>query len=266
MRMPESPVEKCGGGISSLLSSSSSSSNPAQHRGRGRARRRGGRAKLDYQTGSEQNSPARANVRRNVRCAPLYSAPGFSLIELLIVLALLIVLSTMYFGFSSPSHQRNEQKNCGQNLQKLFLALEIYANDSAGRFPEAAGAKTSEVPLELLVPRYTADTAIFICPGSKDSPLPPGESLTKRKISYAYYMGRRSGGTPSALMSDAQVNAESKSVGDPVFSTTGRPPGNNHHIYGGNILFSDGHVELSQTQASFSLVFTQGVVLLNPKP
>jgi len=29
---------------------------------------------------------------------------------------------------------------------------------------------------------------------------------------------------------------------------------------------SDGHVELSGTQASFSLVFAQGVVLLNPKP
>jgi prepilin-type N-terminal cleavage/methylation domain-containing protein/prepilin-type processing-associated H-X9-DG protein len=214
----------------------------------------------------EPNPLARANLRRNVRRAPLHSAPGFSLIELLIVLALLIVLSTMYFGFSSPSHQRNEQKSCGQNLQKLFLALEIYANDSAGKFPETAGAKTSEEPLNLLVPRYTADTAIFICPGSKDSPLPPGESLTKHKISYAYYMGRRSGGTPSALMSDAQINTESKSADEQVFSTTGKPPGNNHHKYGGNILFSDGHVELSRTQASFSLVFTQGVVLLNPEP
>jgi prepilin-type processing-associated H-X9-DG protein len=172
----------------------------------------------------------------------------------------------MYFGFSSPSHQRNEQKSCGQNLQKLFLALEIYANDHAGNFPAVTNARTSEEPLNLLVPRYTADTATFICPGSKDSPLPSGEPLTKHKISYAYYMGRSSGGTPSALMSDAQVNTDSKSAGDPLFSATGKPPGNNHHQYGGNILFSDGHVELSQTQASFSLVFTQGVVLLNPKP
>jgi len=214
----------------------------------------------------EPDPPARANLRRHVRCAPLHSAAGFSLIELLIVMALLIVLSTMYFGFSSPSHQRTEQKNCGQNLQKLFLGLEIYANDHTGTFPETAGAKSSEAPLDLLVPRYTADTAIFICPGSKDAPLPPGESLTKHKISFAYYMGRRSGGTPAALMSDAQVNTESKSAGDPVFSANGKPPGNNHSKFGGNLLLSDGHVELSGTQASFSLVFAQGVVLLNPKP
>jgi prepilin-type processing-associated H-X9-DG protein len=128
------------------------------------------------------------------------------------------------------------------------------------------GAKTSEEPLDLLVPRFTADTAIFICPGSKDAPLPAGESLTKHKISYAYYMGRGWGGTPSALVSDSQLNTQSKRVGEPVFSTTGKPPGSNHHQYGGNILFSDGHVELSPTQASFSLVLSQGVVLLNPKP
>jgi prepilin-type processing-associated H-X9-DG protein len=67
-------------------------------------------------------------------------------------------------------------------------------------------------------------------------------------------------------MSDQQVNTLPKRAGDPVFSADGKPPGNNHSSYGGNFLFGDGHAELSPPRLAFSLVTTQGVVLLNPKP
>jgi prepilin-type processing-associated H-X9-DG protein len=138
--------------------------------------------------------------------------------------------------------------------------------ENFSRFPATTNAPTSEHPLETLVPRYSADTSIFLCPGSKDKPFPSGEPLSQHKISYAYYMGLHSGGDPGALMSDAQVNTNSKSSGDQIFSTTGKPSGNNHHKFGGNVLFSDGHVEMTKPTLEFSLVVTQGVVLLNPKP
>ena len=222
--------------------------------------------------GDARNSPfvppavARAwTLQRDVPASD-FTACGFSLIEMLITLALLIIISTMYFGFSSPNHQRTAKQNCQANLQKIFLAQEIYAHDHAGKFPVITGAKTSEEPLDLLVPRYSVDREIFICPGSKDAPLPSGESLRTNKISYAYYMGQHSGGVAYALMSDAQANTNSKSAGDEIFSTTGKPPGNNHHQFGGNILFNDGHVEQSATNLVSSLALTEGVVLLNPKP
>ena len=90
------------------------------------------------------------------------------------------------------------------------MAMEIYANDHAGRFPEVAGARTSEEALDALVPRYTVDTAVFICPGSKDAPLPAGESFRQHKISYAYYMGRRAADAQQVLMSDQQVDTRAK--------------------------------------------------------
>jgi prepilin-type N-terminal cleavage/methylation domain-containing protein len=191
---------------------------------------------------------------------------GFSLVELLLVLALVLVMTTMYWGVSSRGNQRAQQKACQKNLQKIFIALEIYANDHAGKFPVTAGAKTSEEALDVLVPRYTADTATFICPGSKDTALPAGESFLKRRISYAYYMGRRPSDAPEVLMSDKQVDTRAKAAGQPVFSITGKPPGNNHQKFGGNFLFSDGHLELTPARAPFALGLTQGVVLLNPKP
>lgn len=178
----------------------------------------------------------------------------------------MIVIITMMWGFGSESRQHAAQRACRQNLEKIYVALQIYAGDFSGRLPAITNAQTSEAPLSLLVPHYTVDTSIFICPGGRDAPLPSGVSFANRKISYAYYTGQRLGDAQQPLMSDRQVNTLPKLAGDFVFSTTGKPPGNNHHKYGGNFLFCDGHAEMTPPQLSFSLVTTQGIVLLNPKP
>ncbi len=197
------------------------------------------------------------------RCGP---AAGFSLIELLIVLALMIVMSVMLYGFGSASRQRSQKKLCADNLQKIYLAMQIYANDFGGRLPQNTNAATSEQVLDELVPRYTADISIFICPGGRDAQIPSGEPLVKHKISYAYYMGRRLDTPQSVLMSDRQVDTQPKAAGEFAFSPNGKPPGNNHHKYGGNFLLCDGSVQPSPAQLTFSLPATSGVVLLNPKP
>ena len=212
-----------------------------------------------------RNGGARAN-RRGGRSPTPPARSGFSLIELLVVLALMIILTTMMWGFGSESRQHAAQRACQQNLEKVYVALQIYANDFSSRLPAATNAQTAEEPLSLLVPRYTADTSIFICPGGKDSQLPSGVSFANRKISYAYYMGGHLGDAQQPLMSDWQVDTLPKRVGDTIFSPNGKPPGNNHHKYGGNFLFGDGHAEMTPPRLAFSLVTTQGVVLLNPRP
>jgi prepilin-type processing-associated H-X9-DG protein len=178
---------------------------------------------------------------------------------------LLLVLTTMYWTSNSDSSQTRRQQACQKNLQKIFVAMEIYANDQAGKFPALAAARTAEEPLDLLVPRYTVDTDVFTCPGSPDPVLRAGDSLLKGKISYAYCMGRRAADPQEVLMSDRQVDTNSKTAGQNVFSSSGKPPGNNHSKHGGNFLFSDGHAEHSPVRAPFSIILTQGVVLLNPK-
>jgi prepilin-type processing-associated H-X9-DG protein/prepilin-type N-terminal cleavage/methylation domain-containing protein len=190
---------------------------------------------------------------------------AFSLIELVIVVALMLILTTLYWRSGSGNRQKALLASCQNNLQKIHIAMEIFANDHAGKFPKTPGARTAEEPLDALVPRYTADTSFFICPAAKDSPLPSGESFRQRKISYAYYMGRRLADAQEPLLSDRQVDTQSKVPGQQVFSATGKPPGNNHAKSGGNVLFCDGHVQQTPAAATFSLVLTQGVVLLNPK-
>src|ERR1035438_9785265 len=201
---------------------------------------------------------------RRLPLAGASSRVGFSLIELLAVVAILLLLFVLYWGPSpSGTRQRQARTDCQTHLQKIHMAMAIYANDHAGKFPELAGARTSEEPLDALVPRYTVDTAVFICPGSKDPPLPAGQSFGPHKISYAYYMGRRATDSQQVLMSDQQVNSLSKAAGEYAFSSTGKPPGNNHGKLGGNFLFCDGRAEPAAARTPFSLILTQGVVLLN---
>ena len=137
---------------------------------------------------------------------------------------------------------------------------------SKARCRNNTNAVTSEDVLDELVPKYTADTTIFICPGGRDAQIPSGEPLRNHKISYAYFMGRRLDAPQAPLLSDRQINAEPKRAGEMVFSPDGKPPGNNHHKFGGNFLLSDGSVEFSPAQLAFSLAGAPGVVLLNPKP
>ena len=191
---------------------------------------------------------------------------GFSLIELMITLALMTVLTVMMFGFGSASHQRSQKKLCADNLQKIYLALQIYANDFKGALPFDTNAVTSEDALDVLVPHWSADTTIFTCPGGRDSQIASGEKLRDHKISYAYYMGRRLDTPQAMLMSDRQVNPLPKRAGEFVFSADGKSPGNNHHKYGGNFLLGDGSVQDSPAQLTFPLPAAPGVALLNPKP
>jgi len=193
-------------------------------------------------------------------------APGFSLIELLVTVAIMAIMFAMLESFASGRHQRTQKQLCADNLQKIYLALQIYANDYRGTLPVKTHAATSEEVLEELVPKYSADTSIFICPGGRDSQIPSGEPLSQHKISYAYYMGVRLGDQPNALLSDRQVNTEPKRAGEIVFSLNGKSPGNNHHKYGGNFLMTDGSVQASDAQLTFSLAGRPGVVLSNPKP
>jgi hypothetical protein len=145
--------------------------------------------------------------------------------------------------------------------------MKIYGMEHDGKFPAIEGAASSEAPLSLLVPKYTSKTDIFICPGSGDKELPETEPFEGRKISYAYYMGRKlEDGGDAPLMTDEQVDTGAKAKGDRVFSLDGKPPGNNHRKFGGIVLFCDGRAVAIEAAADRDLPCPENVKLLNPKP
>jgi prepilin-type N-terminal cleavage/methylation domain-containing protein/prepilin-type processing-associated H-X9-DG protein len=194
-------------------------------------------------------------------------AGGFSLIELLIVMALILILYTILYAPSSKAYQTQQKELCARNLRNAYTALRVFAQDHQDAFPSVTNAVTSESPLSLLIPRYTTGTEFFICPGSSDKPLPDATPFADRRISYAYYMGRKlTDGAGKPVMSDAQINTLQKFAGQFVFSRDGKKPGNNHNRYGGNFLFCDGAIEASPAKSAFNLSPPTNVILLNPRP
>ena len=191
---------------------------------------------------------------------------AFSLIELLITTALILTMFVMTYGSRTKSRNLKQMQQCSRNLQSVFVALDIYANEHGGVFPVATNALSSEAALAVLVPKYTSITSAFICPGSGDAELPGGESFERRKISYAYYMGRARAEAAEPLATDEQVDASAKATGRPLFSQNGTGPGNNHKEKGGNLLYADGRVQTAGPKAPQPLLLNNGVTLLNPKP
>jgi len=192
---------------------------------------------------------------------------GFSYIELLVCTAIVGVLYVMMLGPGSASGQSRSKARCAEQLRQMHQCLVLFAAEHGGAFPAVAEATTSEAPLSQLVPLYTTDTSLFICPGSKDAALPGAEPFAARRISYAYYMGLRSDAVhQTALVSDGQATNGAKQTGEAIFSADGKAPGNKHRRYGGNVLFVDGSVEAFPPQASRDFPLPPGTTLLNPRP
>lgn len=182
---------------------------------------------------------------------------GFTLIEMLVVLALMCIMYVAMYSPGSKFYQDRQKSACARNLQMIHMALRLYAQENHDTFPALPAAATSDEALGLLVPRYTTDTAAFRCPGTKDR---------AKTFSYAYYMGRHAGdAAETPLMTDRQVDARGKVQGEILFSVDGNPPGRNHRRFGGNVLFCDGHVETWDVHAPRDLLLPAGVALLNPR-
>ncbi len=192
-------------------------------------------------------------------------AHGFSLVELLVVMALVLIMYAAMYGPGSASGQAKRRAQCARQLQQMHQLLTLFAGEHDGAFPTATGP-TSEAALSQLVPLYTTDTSVFICPGSGHAALPGAQPFADRRCSYAYCAGLKRDADPAALLvADALSNTRAKLEGDTLFSTSGSAPGNNHRTSGGHVLFVDGHVEAFGPVASRAFPLPPGSVLLNPK-
>ena len=99
---------------------------------------------------------------------------GFTLTELVLVAVIIIIFIALSTPVIGNIREKADIIGCEENLQKIGLALRLYANENQGKFPPN---------MEKLVKGgYLADEKVFDCPGS------PGTGNAKES-DYHYVTG-----------------------------------------------------------------------------
>jgi prepilin-type N-terminal cleavage/methylation domain-containing protein len=116
------------------------------------------------------------------RSRRLWLVSAFTLIELLIVVSILAVLSTLGFVFARGAIEKAREGECISNLRQIGVAFHQFAADHNGRFPghmlNAGGQSSNDitqigaivnrhVPEHLASSGYITDQRVWFCPGQK---------------------------------------------------------------------------------------------------
>lgn len=106
---------------------------------------------------------------------------GFTLVEILTVVAIIAVLAGILFPVTIAVRRRAEHTACAENLHQLGLAVTMYANDHDGWVPPAttdehqyahmakggpslADLQASPAVLRRAMKPYVPSTAVWFCP------------------------------------------------------------------------------------------------------
>ena len=183
---------------------------------------------------------------------------AFTLVELLVVLAVAAVLAGLSLPVLSGVRENGRVVQCVGNLRQIFGGLSLYAQDHNNHLPQryygpdATGQKIGycEVILPYLDPGRTpanSDLAkkLFVCPSqtAKNYPADPGYGMN-----HFYDNANLSAASPATqtillaesagLTGDGNRNADR----DNTPGTTGKLDDTRHHG-SANYAFFDGHVE-----------------------
>lgn len=123
--------------------------------------------------------------------------PGFTLVELFVVILVLIVLAVLLFPVASPPRTAARRAACMSNEKQIVTALLLYAADYNDRLPPP-GAGSAGLPF--LVRPYLKNAHVWRCvddPDERDAfDGTPGDP----SVSYGYnWLGLTRNGTPVRL-------------------------------------------------------------------
>lgn len=101
---------------------------------------------------------------------------GFSLVEVLIVTAILTLLAGIIFAASGPARRAAQLTSCTSNLRQIGMAYSMYLSDY-GQYPDV------NVLMQKAAPLYLKDRRVLYCPSYAGGPL---QNLTSSYDAHFY--------------------------------------------------------------------------------
>lgn len=124
---------------------------------------------------------------------------GFTLTELLILLAIIAALAGVLYPLGRSLLAKSRESTCHGQLRSLGVALEGYLQDHQQTMPEIAvgrGSRDEQVPvLETVLMPYVASSDTFRCPQDRDEYIKSGcsyawnSTLSGRRVSQLDFFG-----------------------------------------------------------------------------
>jgi prepilin-type N-terminal cleavage/methylation domain-containing protein len=121
---------------------------------------------------------------------------AFTLIEMLVVIAIIAILIAMLYPAISGMQERGKITQDMNNLRQIGLATQMYLNDNDGAY-----FLPTDNWMQKLHPKYLASWKVFQSPFDRRS---PSEDNANAPVSYGFNAHANSGG--SSLLSDKIVN------------------------------------------------------------
>lgn len=191
------------------------------------------------------------------------AAEAFTLVELLVVAAIVAVLVALLTPTMDNTHTKAPIHECMSNLKQIGLALQMFAADNNNQFPpqvsitnggsfELILSNSPALHFRSLSPYLRPNPSVFWCPadGSKQ-PLTNSNVLTDRNLSYFLSEDATPRVTSIIHAGDRNLEVAGQAVRPGLYKLTANAAVRwTQEMHAkqvgrqcGNVLFTDGHVE-----------------------
>lgn len=170
---------------------------------------------------------------------------GFTLIEILVVVAIIAVLAAFLLPVLSKAKEKSRQTTCLSNQRQLFIAFDGATIDNQETFPGIDGAEDGSVWHKELAPQIKS-TKIWRCPSAKSE-----------QGDMDYGLNVHLCGLSRAAMRDPVKTLVFADANGPLIQTGGEIDAKRHGD-GYIAVFGDGHAEPAATMRAAKVIFQDG--------